>query len=125
MRGRDTIVEDLAPDIVRFRTLIEGYYTVDLDVDSVAEVAEGLAAACRLNPYAAPLVHAPESAASAGNQGFDVFLPLADSGIAIYTWSKQRFLSVVMVTCADFDPDAAVGYLKDRLGMERCVHRSF
>jgi S-adenosylmethionine/arginine decarboxylase-like enzyme len=125
MRHRDTIIEDLAPDIVRFRTLIEGYYTVDLDAAAVAEVAKGLAAACELNPYAEPLVHAPESAASEGNQGFDVFLPLADSGIAIYTWANQRFISVVMVTCADFDPDAAVSYLKTRIGMDRCVHRSF
>ncbi len=78
----------------------------------------GLAAHLGLRAYAAPVIFAPGSAARAGNQGFDAFLPLADSGISLYYWASARFISVLLYTCARFDEAAAIDYLREAFAID-------
>ncbi len=40
--------------------------------------------------------------------GYDSFVPLIDSGIYVGVWSGQKFLSIILYTCADFDDARAV-----------------
>jgi len=46
------------------------------------------------------------------NQGYDAFIPLIDSGISLYIWSKKKFFSCVVFTCKDFDEKKAVSHTK-------------
>lgn len=78
----------------------------------------GLAAHLALRAYAAPVIFSPGDAARADNQGFDAFLPLADSGIALYYWASARFVSVLLYTCARFEEDAAIDYLRSALSID-------
>ena len=78
----------------------------------------GLAAHLGLRAYAAPVIFAPGDAARAANQGFDAFLPLADSGIALYYWGAARFVSVLLYTCTGFDEAAAVDFLRGAFGID-------
>jgi hypothetical protein len=68
-------MRDLAPDIVRQRLLIEGYYTVAIDSAVVERYLAGIAACLGLRTYGAPVVHAPGGAGKEENQGFDAFIP--------------------------------------------------
>lgn len=118
-------MEDLAPDIVRQRLLVEGYYDRELDAQAVADYLQGLAAALSLRSYAAPVIHAPQGEGRPANAGYDAFLPLIDSGISLYVWTEARFFAVVLFTCKPFDVGRAVAYTREQLSAARLVHESF
>ncbi len=100
-------MDDLAPEIYRQRLLVEGRYRAPLDAAGVEVFLRGLAAALGLRPYGPAVVHSPGGRGQAINQGFDAFLPLVDSGIAAYFWSGPAFFSMVIYSCAPFQPAAA------------------
>ena len=109
-------MKDLAPEIMRQRQLIEGFYTCELNRDSIASFLIGLAAALGLRTYGEPIVFAPASSLGrAENAGFDAFIPLIDSGIAMYVWSQQRFFSLVIYTCKAFDAEQSARYVTSAL----------
>lgn len=77
-------MRDLAPDIVRQRLLIEGFYSIEVNQEKVASYLLGVAAHLDLQTYGDPIIHAPEGLGKAENQGFDAFIPLIDSSISLY-----------------------------------------
>jgi S-adenosylmethionine decarboxylase len=103
-------MEDIAPDILRQRLLIEAYYHADIDQvrteDYLVEVANHLG----LRIYAKPIVH--ETGDVGDNQGFDGFVPLIDSGISVYIWTAKKFISTVLYTCTEFDVEQAVEFVR-------------
>ncbi len=105
-------MKDLAPEIFRQRLLIEGRYGRDVGEPEVRAYLTGLAAHLGLRAYGEPTVHSPGGQGKAGNQGYDAFLPLVDSGIALYVWTAARFFSVVIFTCKPFAPAAAVEFTR-------------
>jgi S-adenosylmethionine decarboxylase len=111
-------VSDLAPDIVRQRLLIEGFYAIEVDRAVVAAFLRDLAATLALRAYAEPVIFSPGGEGKAENQGFDAFLPLVDSGIAAYFWTRRRFFSIVIYTCKAFDEAAAVRFAEVSLRVE-------
>ena len=124
-------MRDLAPDILRQRLLIEGYYgdafAEGLDADTVQAVLLELAAALELRSYGEPVVHAPASGeGQPGNAGYDAFLPLIDSGISLYVWTARRFFAVVLFTCKAFDDARALDFVRARLAVTGdLAHQSF
>jgi S-adenosylmethionine/arginine decarboxylase-like enzyme len=111
-------VKNLAPQIFRQRLLVEGYTTAAVDRAMLEATMTGLAARLGLRAYAAPVIFSPGDAARAGNQGFDAFLPLADSGISLYYWSSARFVSVLLYSCTGFDPAQAIAYLRGAFAID-------
>lgn len=109
---------DLAPDIVRQRLLVEGYWTVEVDADAIRRLLLDLAAHLDLRTYGEPVVFAPASGMGRDeNAGWDAFVPLIDSGISGYFWARPRFFSLVLYTCKHFDPAAAIAYVRTALGV--------
>jgi S-adenosylmethionine decarboxylase len=106
-------MRNLAPHIFRQRLLIEGFYTVAMTREALAEYLLGLAAHLGLKAYGEPAIYTPAGLGKAENQGFDAFLPLVDSGISAYVWSSARFFSIVLYTCKGFDEAAAVRYTRE------------
>jgi hypothetical protein len=106
-------VRDLAPGIVRQRLLIEATYRRDVTESDVREYLLGLAGELDLRTYGEPIVHSPGGEGKDENQGFDAFVPLIDSGIALYVWTVERFLSCVLYTCKRFDADRAVAFTRE------------
>ena len=111
-------MKNLAPQIFRQRLLVEGYTTAAVDRRLIEATLTGLAAQLGLRAYAAPVIFSPGDAARPDNQGFDAFLPLADSGIALYYWAGPRFVSVLLYTCARFEEGAAIDYLRSAFGID-------
>lgn len=110
-------MRDLAPDIFRQRLLIEGYYSGTMTAQRVRDYLVAVAAHLELRTYAEPIVFSP--AAGMGreeNAGFDAFVPLIDSGISAYIWSRQQFFSVLLYTCKGFDEAAAVSFTTASFG---------
>jgi S-adenosylmethionine decarboxylase len=106
------MMRDLAPEIVRQRLLIEGLYTAAIDRDAVERYLVELAGQLDLRVYGRPIIHAPGGAGKAENQGFDAFIPLIDSGIALYVWTARRFFAVVLFTCKPFPVEQAVAFTR-------------
>jgi hypothetical protein len=119
------IMKDLAPDIVRQRLLIEGLYTADIDRAAVEHYLSGVAAHLNLRTYGTPIVHAPRGAGKDDNEGFDAFIPLIDSGISLYVWSRKRFFAAVLFTCKRFDDEAAVHFSREFFAASAVEQRRF
>ena len=118
-------MRDLAPDIVRHRLLIEGLYERDVTREDVERYLTGIAAHLSLRTYGNPIVHAPGGAGKDANEGFDAFIPLIDSGISLYVWSKRRFFAAVLFTCKAFDEQSAVDFTREFFAAREVEHRGF
>ena len=118
-------MRDLAPDIVRQRLLIEGLYDRDVAREDVERYLMDVAAHLSLRTYGSPIVHAPGGAGKDSNDGFDGFIPLIDSGISLYVWSKRRFFAAVLFTCKTFDEQAALDFTREFFAARDLEHRAF
>jgi S-adenosylmethionine decarboxylase len=118
-------VKDLAPDIVRQRLLVEGLFDRDIDERAVKQYLTGIAAHLGLRTYGEPIVHSPSGAGKEANEGFDAFIPLIDSGISLYVWSKRRFFAAVLFTCKRFDETAALEYTREFFAAQEIASRRF
>jgi S-adenosylmethionine decarboxylase len=118
-------VRDLAPDIVRQRILIEGYYTGSIDEDVIRDFFAHVTNRLDLRTYDVPVVFAPGGEGREDNEGYDAFVPLIDSGISLYVWTGPKFLSMVAFTCKAFDAEAAVKATRDFFGMTEIEHSAF
>jgi len=118
-------MHDLAPDIVRQRILIEGYFTVDIDRDVIRDFFAHVTSRLDLRTYDVPVIFAPGGEGRQDNEGYDAFVPLIDSGISLYVWTGPRFLSMVAFTCKAFDTDEAVHATQEFFGMTQIEHTAF
>lgn len=104
-------MKDIAPGIFRKRLLIEGYYSIAVTKEVVTNYLLGVAAHLDLRVYGDPIVFSPSSGMGKDeNSGFDAFVPLIDSGISAYIWSKAKFFSIVLYTCKGFNEEAAIAF---------------
>lgn len=104
-------IKNIAPDIYRQRQLIEGFWTISVDEAAVKNYLLGLAAHLSLRTYGDPIIFSPSSGmGKEENAGYDAFVPLIDSGISGYFWSKRQFFSIVIYTCKGFDAEEAVKF---------------
>lgn len=111
--------KNIAPEVFRQRLLIEGFWTIDVKEKTVKDYLLGLAAHLNLRTYGDPIVFSPGSGmGKEENAGYDAFVPLIDSGISGYFWSKPKFLSVVIYTCKGFDEKAALKFTKEFFEIE-------
>ena len=117
-------MKNIAPDILRQRLLIEGYYTVDIDGQRVRDLLLKLAEHLNLRVYGEPIVQSPGGLGQQHNAGYDAFVPLIDSGISAYIWSQSRFFSIIVYSCKPFDDAAAVTFVGDFFKAEP-VYQSF
>lgn len=110
----EVVMKSIAPDIFRQRLMIEGFYSLEVTKEKLDKYLRELAGVLNLRIYSNPIIFSPDSGMGKDeNQGFDAFVPLIDSGISAYVWSKHKFLSVVIYTCKGFDEEKAISFTKD------------
>ena len=112
------MIKDLAPHITRQRMVIEGFFTITMNEENVKQALLGLAAALELRTYGDPIVFSPAGMGKEENAGYDAFVPLIDSGISGYFWTKDKFFSVVLYTCKSFDTKKAEEFLRKFLEVQ-------
>ena len=118
-------MRDLAPDITRQRLLLEGYFTVPVDEGAIARFFIELTSTLDLRMYGEPTIFSPGGDGRDENQGYDAFVPLIDSGISLYVWTRARFLALVVFTCKEFDTERAVAFTRDYFAMAELDHETF
>ena len=117
-------MENIAPDIIRQRLIIEAFYRSDMDKEKTEKFLVGIAKALDLKAYGDPTVYMTGEAGK--NQGYDGFIPLIDSGICVYVWTAKKFMSSVLYTCKEFNPKKAVEFVKEYFDTtERIVWKEF
>ncbi len=118
-------MRDLAPDVMRQRLLLEGYYTVPVDQATVEGYLTEVVGTLELRAYGEPIVRAPGALGKPGNAGFDAFVPLIDSGISLYVWSAHQFFAAVFFSCKRFDVARALRFTSRYFGTTELEHREF
>ncbi|MEK9156776.1 MAG: S-adenosylmethionine decarboxylase [Patescibacteria group bacterium] len=106
-------MKDLAPNIKRQRLLIEGFYQINVNKDTIVEFFKSITHSLNLRMYGEPIIFSPGGEGKEENQGYDAFVPLIDSGISLYIWSNARFVSLIIYTCKSFDGQIALEATKD------------
>lgn len=107
------MIKNLAPDIFRQRLLIEGFYTRKIDEKSIEQYLLNVAKHLNLRTYGKAIIFQPSSMGKKENAGYDAFVPLIDSGISVYIWSKSSFFSIVIYTCKGFDETSAIRFTRE------------
>lgn len=115
----------IAPEVLRQRLLVEGYYARKVDEATIREFLNHLTATLGLRTYDAPVIFAPRGAGKDTNEGYDAFVPLIDSGISLYVWTSFRFLSCVAFTCRSFDSRLAIQCTREFFDMTELEHHDF
>jgi len=100
-------MKDLAPHIYRQRLLIEGIYSIDVNTDTVLDFFQALLQGLGMTQAGAPIVNLSDGLGKPENRGIEAFMPLIESGIALYTWESSRFLSLIIYTCKRYDNERA------------------
>lgn len=118
-------MKNLAPDIIRQRLLIEGFYNIDVNTNIIKNYFNKITKELNLRMYGKPIIFSPGSIGKKENQGYDAFVPLIDSGISVYIWSKNKFLSIIIYTCKSFDERIAIKTTKDFFNINDIEFQSF
>ena len=118
-------MRNLAPDIMRQRLLIEGYYTIDVGEQQISRYMSGIAKKLELRTYGDATIHSTGGAGRPENEGYDAFIPLIDSGISLYVWSSSKFFASILFTCKEFSNDNAVRYAQDFFGSTEIEYSTF
>jgi S-adenosylmethionine decarboxylase len=109
-----TAIKDLAPNITRQRLLIEARYAKSpVTKEDIIDFLYELPTELDLRVYSEPVVYSPGGEGKEVNQGYDGFVALIDSGISIYVWENEKFLSLVIYTCKHFSAGTAIEFTKN------------
>ncbi len=119
-------MKNLAPNITRQRLLIEGFYGIEADEETIIDYFDKITTELDLRMDGDPIVFKTLGDEGKGkNQGYDAFVPLIDSGISVYVWAVPKFLSVIIYTCKQFDEEAALAFTKTFWDIKEIVFKSF
>lgn len=118
-------MENIAPQIIRQRLLIEADYNIIVDENIIKKYLTKIAKELNLRIYDEPIIHSPVGEGKKVNQGYDAFVPLIDSGISLYVWTNEKFLSCVLYTCKEFSVKVAVEFTERFFKASKLVYKEF
>jgi S-adenosylmethionine decarboxylase len=105
-----------APDVLRQRLLIEGYYRrAKVDEKVIRAFFNDITSKLDLRVYGEPIIFSPGGEGKEDNQGYDAFIPLIDSGICLYVWTGKKFVSSIIYTCKNLTKLWRQRHLKNSL----------
>lgn len=114
-------MEDLEPKIYRQRLIIEAKYKVDISKKMINSFLIDFAKLIKMTSLQEPFIFSPNKTNHPIHHGIAGFIPWAESGCAIYTWDKLKFLSVEIYTCKNFDVSKAVNFVKEYFHCKKIV----
>lgn len=118
-------MKDLAPHIYRQRLLIEGVYERDVAEVDVLTFFDAMLEGINMTAAGDPIVNSSLGKGKVENQGIEAFIPLIESGIALYTWESSKFLSLIIYTCKAYDDETALAITKDFFEIADMQYKSF
>ena len=118
-------MKDLAPHILRQRILIEGIYETDVDAASIHEFFQVLLSGLGMTAAGDAFVNSSLGQGKPENQGIEAFIPLIESGVALYTWESSRFISLIIYTCKAYANETALAITKDFFQLSKMEYTAF
>jgi len=118
-------MKNLAPDITRQRLVIEGFFEIKVGRKEIITFFNEITKTLNLKIYGKPVIYITGKRGKTINQGFDAFIPLIDSGIALYIWGNAKFFSTVLYTCKKFNVKKAINFTKTFFKTKEIVFQSF
>lgn len=118
-------MKNIAPQITRQRLVIEGFFTISVNKKEILAFFKGITKELKLRTYDKPTIHATSNNGKSINQGFDAFVPLIDSGIALYVWGNAKFFSTVIYTCKKFNTKKAVNFTTRFFKSQKIISKQF
>lgn len=118
-------MKNLAPNIVRQRLLLEGFYQKEIKEQEIRDYFKLITESLDLKMYGEPIIFSPGGEGKEENQGYDAFVPLIDSGISLYVWSNAKFFSLIIYTCKYFDEVKALETTKEFFKTDQVEIMSF
>ena len=117
-------MEDLAPKIYRQRLIIEGIYSCKITSHKLASYLKELSNELGMTLVYGPIVKNLAEKINPIHKGFEGFLIWAESGVSIYTWKNEKFLTVDIYTCKKFSQKTAINFTKKFFKMPKIVSKS-
>ena len=118
-------MKNLAPRITRQRLVIEGFFKIKVDRKEIIRFFNEITKKLNLKMYGKPIIYSTGKKGKVINEGFDAFVPLIDSGIALYIWGNAKFFSTVIYTCKQFNIKKAIKFTKNFFNTTKIAHQSF
>jgi S-adenosylmethionine decarboxylase len=113
-------MRDLAPAIFRQRLVVEGTPSFSISDRAIADYLSDLSGHIGMVTLTAPVTHRSDKYGWAG------WIHWETSGAHFYAWDvPQRFFSVDIYTCKQFEVDAAVTLTRERFGAAEIAWKSF
>jgi S-adenosylmethionine decarboxylase len=119
------MIENLAPGITRKRLLMEGLYTIAVNEKQIENYFNKISERLDVHMYSKPIIFSTGDSNASENSGYDAFVPLFDSGISCYIWTKMKFVSIIIYTCKDFDETTAIKETKRFFKLSEMVWNVF
>ena len=120
LRGGAEEWQDLAPEILRQRLVIEGVPARPVDEAVIRSYLSELSRVVDMVQLLEPVTHRSDLYGWAG------WIHWETSGAHFYAWEQPRlFFSVDVYTCKAFDADTAVSFTRDFLSAGSIVAKSF
>ncbi len=111
----------IAPQITRQRYLIEGYYNLKVNEDTIEDYFDELIEALKLQKQGLNTLFSPQKK----NQGSLAYRSLVDSGITLSIWSAESFLSVTILAHRSFDEKKAIAVTEKFFQMKDHIAKDF
>jgi len=118
-------MKDLAPDIYRQRLLIEGKYEIEVRIETIHQFFAALLSGIGAHAAGDAIVNSSLGQGKPENQGIEAFIPLIESGVALYTWQSSRFISLIIYTCKAFDQEKALAIVENFFHLSQMEFKSF
>ena len=118
-------MKDLAPHIYRQRLLIEGIYDRAISADTVRDFFALLLEKLGMTAAGEPIINESDGLGQPENQGIEAFIPLIESGIALYTWDSSSFLSLIIYTCKAYDDAEALAITREFFALSQYECKPF
>ena len=118
-------MKNLVPKITRQRLVIEGFFEININRKTIIKFFNEVTRNLNLRIYGKPIIYSTGKKGKTINQGFDAFVPLIDSGIALYIWGNAKFFSVLVYSCKKFNTRKAVNFIKEFFNAKTIAYQSF
>jgi len=106
-------MRDFAPEIYRQRLVIEGIFTSRITTSKLREYLARLSERLGMTIIYGPVVKNLAGKVNPIHKGLEAVMIWAESGVSVYTWKKQKFFTVDIYSCKQFDAEKAVGFTGD------------
>jgi S-adenosylmethionine decarboxylase len=112
-------MRNLMPEIYRQRLIIEGIFDVVVSKEKIVELLGKLTNILEMRPIISPITFSPKHI----HHGFAGFLAWEESGVSVYTWIPERFVTVDIYSCKAFKIKKAVDFVKNFFNCDRIVYK--